>query len=277
VAGRAEADEARVRVLVVDDTEDLRAVIRLLLEMDGRFEVVGEAEDGLEGVASADRLQPDVVLLDRTMPRMSGLEALPEIRRVAPEASVVLYTAETDDRVHQAALGLGAVGVMDKTAGVGDLAVRLSDALLQAWGAEADPSVQVGPVSSDGALEWIDNTARIVDAVRTHPEITETPVPSDVLDTFDAYLSRWREIAEAESEFVWAASAAPDEVHRLIEAWATIDRIADDRLAALGLAWSPESGGGRGFYRAITEAVLDALARHEATLALARRLQPQWG
>src|SRR3954463_4025400 len=101
------ADEARIRVLVVDDTPDLRAVIKLLLDMDGRFEVVGEAGDGVEGGELAAELQPDGVLLARTMPRMSGLEALPEIRTVAPHTAVVLYTSEADDGVYQAALGSG--------------------------------------------------------------------------------------------------------------------------------------------------------------------------
>src|SRR5947209_6978341 len=100
----------------------------MLLELDGRFEVVGEAVDGIEGVERAEELQPDVVLLDRTMPRMSGMEALPRIRQVAPRAAVVLYTSETDERVYQAALASGAVDVMDKAAGVADIAVHLSKA-----------------------------------------------------------------------------------------------------------------------------------------------------
>jgi DNA-binding NarL/FixJ family response regulator len=262
-------------VLVVDDTADLRAVIKMLLDLDGRFEVVGEAVDGVEAVEHAERLQPDVVVLDRSMPRMNGLEALPEIRRVAPGTSVVLYTADGDEGVAQAALGLGAVGVMDKSVGIADLAGHLSEALLQAWGAASNPYVTVGPVPSDAALEWIDNTAQIVSMVRAHPELTETPVPVDVLDTFEDYMRRWREVAQAESEFVWAATAEPSEVHRLIDAWATIDRIPEERLAEHGLAWS--SPRGRVFFHAITEAVMEALARHEATLSLARRLEPQWG
>jgi CheY-like chemotaxis protein len=275
MVGPAAADRARVRVLVVDDMEDLRAVITMLLEMDGRFEVVGEAVDGIEGVASADRLQPDVVLLDRTMPRMTGMEALPEIRRVAPNASVVLYTAEADEGVYQTALGMGAVGVMDKTHGVTDLTVRLSEALLQAWGSDTYPSVQIGPVPSDSALDWIDNSCRIVAAVRANPELTEAPVDAEVLGTFEDYLATWRDVAQANEEFVWAASATPSEVDRLLSAWATIDRIPEERLEALGLSFTAERG--RLFYETITSAVMEALARHEATRELAQRLEPQWG
>ena len=265
-----------MRVLVVDDTADLRAVITLLLDMDGRFEVVGEAGDGIEGVELAGRLQPDVVLLDRSMPRLSGLEALPKILDVAPHAAVVLYTSEADERVYQAALGSGAAGVMDKTAGVADLAVHLSEALVRSWSdPDADAVVTVGPVPSESALEWIDNTSRIVAAVRAHPEVLDTPIDDDVYDIFDEYLRTWRAIAETRAEFVWAARAAPAKVHRLIEAWGTIDRIRDDDLHALGLDWT--SPNGRVFFQAITSAILDALQHHEATLELARRLQPQWG
>jgi len=247
-----------------------------MLDMDGRFEVIGEAEDGVQAVALSDRLQPDVVLLDRSMPRMTGLEALPEICSVAPRAAVVLYTSEADERVYQAALGSGAVGVMDKTTGVAELAVRLSEALVRSWAdPAADVVVKVGPVPSDAALEWIDNTCRIVAAVREHPDVTDVPIDPQVLDAFEDYLRAWRGIAETKGQFVWAARAAPDAVHRLVDAWAAMDRIADERLQALGLDWS--SPRGRLFFQAITHAVLDALQHHEATLALARRLQPQWG
>lgn len=266
----------RVRVLVVDDTADLRMVVCMLLEHDGRFEVVGQAADGLEGIARAAELQPDAILLDRSMPRMNGLEALPELRAVAPHAAVVLYTAENDEGVRQAALASGAVGVMEKGSDVADLAVHLSDALVREW---SDPhagiSVRVGPVPSDAAVAWIRNTRRIVGAVRDEPTLTESPVDPEVLALFDHYLDIWLGIAERGPEFVWAAAASPAEVHRLVEAWAMIDRIPDDRIAAAGLAWSVDRG--RQFFEALTSAVLGALAHHEATVELARNLQSQWG
>jgi CheY-like chemotaxis protein len=266
----------RVRVLVVDDTPDLRVVVCMLLELDGRFEVVGEAGDGIEGIARAAELQPDAILLDRSMPRMSGLEALPELRTVAPHAAIVLYTAEDDEGVRQAALASGAVGVMEKGYDVGQLAVHLSDALVREW---SDPAagltVRVGPVPSDGAVEWIRNTRRILSAVRDDPTLTEVPVDVAVIALFERYLDAWLGIAERGPEFVWAAAAAPADVHRLVEAWAIIDRIPEDRLAAAGLAWSTDRG--RQFFEALTGAVLDALVHHDATVELARNLQSQWG
>ena len=75
------------------------------------------------------------------------------------------------------------------------------------------------------------------------------PTTGEVLDTFEEYLATWRGVAEAEAQFVWAARAAPAEVHRLLDAWATMDRIPDDRMRSLGLDWS--SPRGRVFFQAM--------------------------
>jgi len=72
-----------VRVVIVDDTDDLRELLRLALSRGG-MEVVGEAGDGLAGIEAVRLEQPDVVLLDLSMPVMDGLEALPRIRHLVP-------------------------------------------------------------------------------------------------------------------------------------------------------------------------------------------------
>ena len=74
MSGPPAADQGRVRVLVVDDNPDLRVVITMLLDMDGRFEVVGEAEDGASALAAVAALRPDVVLLDVQLPALDGFE-----------------------------------------------------------------------------------------------------------------------------------------------------------------------------------------------------------
>lgn len=84
------------RVLLVDDAPDLRTLLQVALERDGRFVVVGEAADGAEAIDLASELQPDIVVLDQMMPVMSGLEAMPRIRQVAPGAKVVLFSAIAD-------------------------------------------------------------------------------------------------------------------------------------------------------------------------------------
>jgi CheY-like chemotaxis protein len=264
-----------IRVLVVDDTPDVRAVVRLVLEDDVRFTVVGEAVDGVEGIDQAGALQPDVVLLDRSMPRLNGLEALPRIRQVAPFAEVILYTAEYDTAVHQAAIAAGAADVMPKSGSLLDLSGKLADALLRQWSnRDAGLTVRVGPVPSSAALDWIDNTGRIIDAVRRHPELTVEPVDPAVLRTFDDYLATWREVAAGDDTFSWVASASPEDVERLVGAWATIDAIPEERLVEVGCSFSSPTG--RIFFSAVTTAIAEAVAHHEATSALAQRLRGQW-
>ena len=265
---------APVTVLVVDDLADMRQLIRLLLETDGRYEVVGEAVDGLDALEAAARLQPEVVVLDRSMPRMTGLEALPELRRIAPRAALVMYTAEADENIHQAAVAAGALDVLQKDASVADLAGMLAGALLRGAD-ESTLTVTVGPFESDAALEWIENTSRIVEAVRDNPGLTDVPIAPHVYERFTHYLETWRQIAEADDEFLWAAKAEPEEVIGLLDAWGSIDRVDEEALGRLGLQWS--TGRARRFFEVLTTAVLEALDKHEATLALADRLRPQWG
>ena len=79
-------------VLVVDDDDDLRALLRVTLADQG-FDIVGEARDGREGVEQAERLQPDVILLDLSMPSMDGVTALPILAEVASSSPVVVLSA----------------------------------------------------------------------------------------------------------------------------------------------------------------------------------------
>lgn len=107
---------ARVRTLIVDDDNSMRFVSRLILERSGRFRVVGEGKDGLEGIDLASEHQPDLVLLDITMPGMDGFEALPHIRAVAPDTRVVVLTGLSGEHLAEKASTLGAAGFMEKHA-----------------------------------------------------------------------------------------------------------------------------------------------------------------
>ena len=115
MATAGNGDEARARVVLVDDEPDIVFLARTLFEDDGRFEVVGEARDGQEAVRLAERLQPEAVLLDILMPGMDGWEALPLIRRVAPETAVVVVSALGHRQdVAERATTLGAAAYVEK-------------------------------------------------------------------------------------------------------------------------------------------------------------------
>lgn len=103
-----------IRVLIVDDHTLFRSGIKLLLERQPGFEVVGEAGDGLEGVKRANQLKPDVVLLDLHMPVTSGLEVIPFLREEAPDANIIMLTVSEDADDLLAALRAGARGYLLK-------------------------------------------------------------------------------------------------------------------------------------------------------------------
>ncbi|MDQ4124048.1 MAG: response regulator transcription factor [Actinomycetota bacterium] len=84
-------------VLVVDDDEEVRHALRLLFELDG-FSVVGEAANGVDGVALARRFQPDFVVLDSVMPRLGGAGTAEVLRAIAPSAKIVAFSAALEGR-----------------------------------------------------------------------------------------------------------------------------------------------------------------------------------
>ncbi len=102
------------RVLIVDDHPLTRSALGSLLRANG-FEVVGEAADGHEAVDAATDLQPDLVLLDLTMPELDGLSALPKLRLVAPRCEVVVLTASETDENLLDSIRAGASGYLLKS------------------------------------------------------------------------------------------------------------------------------------------------------------------
>ncbi len=115
-----------VSVLVVDDSADLRELLTLVIERDPRgWEVVGTATEGREAVDRAQRTQPDLVLLDIAMPVMDGLQALPLIREVAPQAVVVMLSGYPFATAGQGAIDAGAHGYLEKSNLVRGLVPRL--------------------------------------------------------------------------------------------------------------------------------------------------------
>jgi signal transduction histidine kinase len=114
-----------MRVLVVDDTPDLRDLLTMALERTGEFEVVAHAENGREAVDSASAYEPDLVLLDIAMPVMDGLEALPLVRSACPDAIVVMLSGFGASEMTTKALAGGADGYLQKGQPLGTLLAQL--------------------------------------------------------------------------------------------------------------------------------------------------------
>lgn len=112
-------------VVIADDAPSIRMLTRLWLETSGEFDIVGEAANGRDAVRLSTEQQPDVVLLDLSMPDVDGLETIPLILESSPGARVIVLSALEQSRGEPAALGQGAVAYIDKRTAGPDLADRL--------------------------------------------------------------------------------------------------------------------------------------------------------
>jgi CheY-like chemotaxis protein len=263
------------RVVIVDDASEVRTLLRLTFATDDRFELVGEGSNGHEAIELAERLRPDLIVLDRHMPGLGGLEAVREIAARWPDTAVVLYSAGIDPGTHEAAIAAGALHVADKSTLTIELVDTVARLLVEHWSTEdAEIEVTVGPVSSQVARVWVANTQLILEAVRSRPDIIDPPIPEDVLDTFVRFLTAWGDVAAGSDEFVWVGRASPEDVERIVESWSRLDAMSDQQLAILDCSWSSPEG--RPFFHALTAGVLDALSRHEKSSRLATALAEQW-
>lgn len=116
------AEERLIRVLIAEDHAVVREGLRSLLTARYGVEVIGEAADGMQAVEKAQALQPDVILMDLAMPRMTGLEAILKIRERNPDARILVLTSFGEDAKVSAAIRAGAMGFLLKDSGVEDLA-----------------------------------------------------------------------------------------------------------------------------------------------------------
>lgn len=129
----SEQRDGPVRVLIVDDHEVVRRGTRELLERAEGIAVVGEAQDGDEAVEKVARFQPDVVLMDVSMPRMGGTEATKQIKKSSPKTAVLALSAYDDDQYVFALLEAGAAGYLLKNV----RGPQLVDAVMQVAAGES--------------------------------------------------------------------------------------------------------------------------------------------
>ena len=118
LAREAGPDDRRIRVFICDDAPDLRRLLRSFLEWDEELEVAGESADGAGLCAAVRAADADVVLLDLSMPRVDGLEALADLRASEPELGIVVLSGFEPQRMEAKALALGADRYLDKAAGM---------------------------------------------------------------------------------------------------------------------------------------------------------------
>ncbi len=115
----------KIRVLLADDHVLVRSGIRVLVNALDGFVVVGEADDGREALALVDRLRPDIVLMDISMPGLNGLEAASRAAKEFPDVRVIILSMHANEEYVLQALRAGAAGYLLKDAGPGELDLAL--------------------------------------------------------------------------------------------------------------------------------------------------------
>ena len=100
---------------MVDDSDDVRSMLHLSIDASPGWEVVAEAKNGLEAVEAAFETKPDLVILDVEMPLLGGLQAAPLIKRAAPDARILIYSASDTPQQRRTATASGANGFISKS------------------------------------------------------------------------------------------------------------------------------------------------------------------
>ena len=160
-----------ISVGIVDDAAEVRILVRAQLSHAGRFTVVGEGSDGRDAIELARTLRPSVLLLDVSMPRMDGLEALPHIREVSPNTRVIMYTGFDEGGLAARAHDLGAAGLIEKSMALDDLVEQLD--------------VILGPDDPDEEL-----------VASVDLDETPAPDPATAQQVLGEHVERFREVFE---------------------------------------------------------------------------------
>jgi DNA-binding NarL/FixJ family response regulator len=140
VSNGASPLDTPVGVLVCDDNAAMRALLGVVVGTSPGLATVGEASDGNEAIAQATRLQPDVILLDLAMPNRSGLEALAELRYVAPAAQIVVLSGFALTAAAEEVFALGAAAYLEKGANPQAIITTIENAVANARHVERRPT-----------------------------------------------------------------------------------------------------------------------------------------
>jgi DNA-binding NarL/FixJ family response regulator len=110
------------RILLADDLEHIRNLVRSFLQEELGFQVCGEAVDGYDAIEKAQKLKPDLIILDVSMPRMSGIEAAPRLKTLLPQTPIILFTLHEGLTKDFDAREIGVDAVVAKDRGISSLA-----------------------------------------------------------------------------------------------------------------------------------------------------------
>jgi DNA-binding NarL/FixJ family response regulator len=119
----------RLRVLIADDHAVIRKRVRSILEQHPRFEIIGEAVDGAKAIEEAQRLEPDVVVMNVNMPVLNGLEAAREISTKLPQSAIVILSVNADKRFIEEAKKVGARAYVAKSK-AGEMLIKAIEAAI---------------------------------------------------------------------------------------------------------------------------------------------------
>lgn len=158
----------KITLLVADDHTIVRRGLITLLSLNERFHVVGEAEDGRVAVELAARLEPDVVLMDISMPALNGLEATRQIRKQLPGVRILILTAHDNEEYVMEVVRCGANGYLLKNSSAEDL----FNAILSVHSGHAFFSPSVSKVLVDNYLKSTASEAGSNSAPRNDPRLT---------------------------------------------------------------------------------------------------------
>jgi DNA-binding NarL/FixJ family response regulator len=149
-----------IDVVVCDDVSEMRKLLRFALETDPGMRVVGEADNGRDGARVIAELQPDVVVLDLSMPEMDGLETIPEIASAAPDTGIIIFSGFAAERMEEPALESGADLYIEKGSPLDDIIAAVRDVAEARKGNHGGgPGDSSGP--EDGLLAaWIARLGR---------------------------------------------------------------------------------------------------------------------
>jgi DNA-binding NarL/FixJ family response regulator len=117
------------RILLVDDFEHWRRFVVSLLQKHAEWQIIGEASDGLDAIQKAQELRPDLIVLDLSLPKLNGIQAARQIRKLTPESKIIFLSQESSTDVVQEALSFGAQGYVVKTRVGSDLLAAVETVL----------------------------------------------------------------------------------------------------------------------------------------------------